>query len=87
MPRYHFNIHDGRTSIDTDGVELPDHGAARREAIRLAGKALDDDAHRLALGEDWCMEVTDDQDLILFRLDFHVTDAPVLWRGPADRSD
>ena len=81
MPRYHYNVHDGRSTIDAVGTELPDLMAARREAIRTAGRILDDEARREALGEDWCMEVTDDHGLLLFRLDFHVTDAPAISRG------
>ena len=42
------------------------------EAIRLAGAIVRDDARRIAVGEDWRMEVTDERGLILFRLDFTV---------------
>ena len=72
--RFHVNVHDGVGSIDHEGVEMPNTGAARREAIRLAGSILDDSARRDALGEDWRMEVTDDRGLILFQLDFHLTE-------------
>ena len=78
MPRYHFHIHDGRAVRDEDGIELADAQVARRDAIRLAGQVLDDEAFRLPLGEDWMMEVTDETGLVLFRLDFHVTDAPAV---------
>lgn len=82
MPRYHFNTHDGQVSIDELGTELPDEMAARYEAIRMAGKILDDDKRRLATGGDWFMEVTDRHGLVLFRLDFHVTGSPVLNYKP-----
>ena len=81
MPRYHYNIYDGRSTLDAVGTELPDLTAARREAIRTAGRILDDEAQREALGADWCMEVTDAQGLLLFRLDFHVTEAPAVSQG------
>jgi hypothetical protein len=30
MPRYFFDVHDGKPLPDTDGVELPDADAARK---------------------------------------------------------
>ena len=75
MPRYHFHIHDGRTIIDTDGLELADAAQARRMAIRISGQYFEDEADFIALGEEWRMEVTDARGLILFRLDFVVTNA------------
>ncbi|WP_342153626.1 DUF6894 family protein [Methylorubrum sp. SB2] len=75
MPRYHFHIHDGRTIIDTDGLELADAAQARRMAIRISGQYFEDEADLIALGEEWRMEVTDARGLILFRLDFVVTSA------------
>jgi hypothetical protein len=78
MPRYHFNVFDGLGTPDFDGTELPNRQAARREAIRLAGALLEQEAERLRLGEDWRMEVTDHMGLILFRLDFIVVEAPAM---------
>ena len=75
MPRYFFHIHDGYSAMDTVGTELPDWQTARREAIRLAGMVLADEADRLLLGEEWRMEVTDAGGLTLFQLDFCFTEA------------
>lgn len=36
MPRYYFNIMDGRPVVDREGRDLPDAAAARREATRYA---------------------------------------------------
>ena len=85
MPRYFFNVHDGRNMPDPNGTELPDPGAARQEAIRFAGRLLDEDADRIGLGEDWQMEVTDERGLLLFRLDFHVTAAPAISEAHGPR--
>lgn len=81
MPRYHFHIHDGRSIIDTDGMVLDDTAQARRMAIRLSGQYFDNEADLVSLGEEWRMEVTDDQGLILFRLDFVVTAAASVSGG------
>ena len=37
MPRYFFNVYDGHSSLDQDGVEFPDIYKAQNGAIRLAG--------------------------------------------------
>lgn len=73
MPRYHFNVYDGVTLLDKKGVVLPDTKFARREAIRFAVVLLEEGARLESLGLEWRMEVTNDTDLILFRLDFFIT--------------
>ncbi|KAB1069872.1 DUF6894 family protein [Methylobacterium planeticum] len=83
MPRYHFNVHDGRSLLDDDGTELPNTTFARREAIRYAGALLEDEATRLAVGEEWRLEVTDSVGLILFCLNFIVTEAPAISHAGA----
>ena len=84
MPRFHFNVHDGADLPDRTGTELADWQDARLEAIRLAGAILREDARRIALGEDWRMEVTDETGLMLFRLDFTVMETAATMRsGPA----
>ena len=86
MPRYHFNVFDGISSIDEGGSELADLVTARYEAIRLAGNIVADDAQRMKLGEDWRMEVTDDVGLLLFRLDFTVVETPAIRDALANQS-
>ena len=83
MPRFHFHVHDGYSELDTEGTELPDAQAARLEAIRIAGDILKHDAHRIALGEDWRIEVTDATGLILFQMTFLVVESPVMRRAAA----
>lgn len=78
MPRYHFNVYDGVSEPDLTGTELADWQVARLEAIRLAGQILKDEAHRIALGEDWRIEVTDSTGLILFQMTFLVVEAPAM---------
>ncbi|QGY01566.1 hypothetical protein MMSR116_06345 [Methylobacterium mesophilicum SR1.6/6] len=78
MPRYHFNVHDGVDVPDPTGADFADWQTARVEAIRRVGVIFKDEPQRIALGEDWRMEVTDETGLILFRLDFSSSEAPVL---------
>ena len=68
MPLYHFNVYDGRSDLDTEGSELANAGAARREGIRLTGAILDLEPDRFDDGK-WRLEVTDHRGLILFELD------------------
>jgi hypothetical protein len=79
MPRYFFSIYNGHSVIDLEGTELPDYDHVRKEAIAVAGRALDSDTHRIALGEEWSMEVTNQAGLVLFRLDFLVAEPPATW--------
>ena len=87
MPRFHFNVYDGVSDIDKEGVELPDWEAARAQAVRVAGQIIKDGAKRIALGEDWRLEVTDYKGLILFRMDFSILASPAAanpWPRPSD---
>jgi hypothetical protein len=47
MPRYFFNVHHERASIDTVGSELPDKHAAWKEATVTAGETIHDIDGRL----------------------------------------
>ena len=87
MPRFHFNVYDGVINLDQNGIELAGWIEARVEAIRRAGVILADDAKRIAVGEDWRLEVTDDTGLILFRLDFSVMESSAIKRIWAEENE
>ena len=78
MGRYHFNIYDGHTVRDGEGTVLPDSRRAREAAIATAGKLISDAARRSKIDEEWRMEVTGGTGLLLFRLDFVISDAPAI---------
>lgn len=78
MPRYFFHVEDGQVFSDLQGTELPDLGAARREAVRFAGALLADQPEAFWGTGEWKMRVSDDRNLTLFTLLFLATDAPVL---------
>lgn len=44
--RYFFDVHDGTHTIDEDGTELPSVEAARVEAVRFAGRSLEEHAEK-----------------------------------------
>ena len=74
-PRYHFNVYDGRRLLDEEGTVLPDIRRARQAALATAGELIRDSAKRSKIDEEWRMEVTDGTGLLLFRLDFVISDA------------
>ena len=62
MPRYFFNVHHQRERPDTEGVVLPDAGAAWREASLYAGELLKEKNGNFFLpSQEWHLEVTDEQ--------------------------
>ena len=61
MPRYFFNMHGVRPSVDDQGEELSDNEAAWHEATIIAGEIFRDIDGRFRPGQDWVLEVTDEQ--------------------------
>lgn len=49
MPQYFFHVDGERQYVDTDGVELADLEAAKKEALRIFGELITGDA----LGDIW----------------------------------
>ena len=70
MPRYFFNVHDGRSRPDREGTELPDLNTVRDEAVRFAAGLLADHSDEFWQGDEWVLEVADEEGLVLFRLQF-----------------
>lgn len=83
MSRYFFTVHDGHSTPDTEGIELPDWQTARYEAISLAGHILKDEAKRFLFDQEWWMEVTDVTGLTLFQLGFCLTEAAAVKNLPS----
>ncbi len=76
MSLYQFRVFDGRHNVDPETVELPDIAAARREGIRRAAAGLVLDAHTLRPNSDWRLDVIDERETLLFRMDFTITASP-----------
>ena len=87
MPRFYFNVHDGKSSLDVIGAELPDWDAARVEALRFMGEILKENAPHIALDEDWRLEVTDSTGLTLFQVALVMTETPLPLRVERDQED
>jgi len=70
MPRYFFDLQDGRRIPDFGGMELRDIHAAKAEAERLSQAFTTDGSESSPSVERWQVEVTDEWGLLLFRLPF-----------------
>jgi hypothetical protein len=70
MSRYHFNVYDSATTIDPEGMQLPDIRAARHEGFMRAAAMIMQEADKSTLDYGWCMEITDGRGMVLIRLDF-----------------
>jgi hypothetical protein len=74
VPRYFFNVHDGRSQLDTDGTDLTGRDDARHMAVQLAGEILRDEALRQTVGDAWCLEVLDEAGKSVCRVNVDVSD-------------
>lgn len=87
MPRFYFNVYDGKSGLDVIGTELPDWDAARVEALRFMGEIMRDNAPYILLDEDWRLEVTHSTGLILFQVALLMAKTPLSLRSSQDRED
>lgn len=72
MPRYFFNLRDGRKIIpDPDGTELADHHAARSHAFRVMRELS---RNREEATSAWRLVVCEDRGLRCFELSFASAD-------------
>jgi hypothetical protein len=61
MPRCYFHLQNGVTTLDCDGVDLPDMAAVQTEAAETVASALREDAmDMLWNGEPLRLWVTDE---------------------------
>lgn len=80
MPRYFFHTADGTRERDTVGTVLEGLDQARVQAIQFAGEILSGEPEVLWDGRDFRIEVTDEQDLMLFTVITIAVDAPASGR-------
>ena len=81
MPRFFFNQFDGVYKSDDEGLELASLDDARHEAVRYAGEVMRDHTTLVWKGEDFRIEVTDAEKLVLFTVIVVGVDAPAGGRS------
>ncbi len=79
MPRYFFNIQDGRNINDDTGMELPDIYAAQHEAIKLSGELLREMGDGFWNETEWILRVCENN-AVLFGLRFSAEERNVVSR-------
>ena len=83
-PRYHFNLHDHRFVPDPEGSEFANVDAAKRQAIRLAAAILGNFPEEFLTSNEWRVEVTDSEGVLLFTIGLAMVLAPKVW-APSDQ--
>ena len=73
MPRYFFNVKDGKDIPDDEGTELAGVVQARTQAILTAGEMIRSDGATVRNGSDWRMNVTDEAGIVSLRSAFRRT--------------
>jgi hypothetical protein len=76
--RYFFNQINGEVKVDDQGVELDSLSAARIEAVRYASEVMQDHPTLIWTGQDFRIEVTNGDQLVLFTVIVLGVDAPVV---------
>ena len=88
MPQFYFNVFNGDVAeLDQEGWHYLTSRQARIEGLRLAGSILGEHAEAFTVSTDWRMEITDDNGLILFRIDIDLMEtSATLTTGPASKA-
>ncbi len=68
MPRYFFNIENGSSTPDVDGVVLTGAAEARAQATKMAGEMLREGSARLWETGQWRLDVRDEAGSAVFAL-------------------
>ena len=74
MPRYFFNVVDGKFLVDSQGTVLEGMPEAREMAITTAGEILRDHGVGGWNGGDWQMHVTNEAKETVLKLSFSATE-------------
>ena len=69
MPRFFFDVSDGRCAADKTGVEFNDDRAACREALRRARMLLRTSTAVPDVVRQWRIDVKDEAGSVLFWID------------------
>jgi hypothetical protein len=84
--KFFFNLAGAVHDPDNEGIELPNIGTARLEAVRFAAEYLRDRPEVVWLGDELRLEVTDENRMILFTLVVFGVDAPAIRRPASGRA-
>ena len=80
MPNFHIELRTAERIWETITVELEDMTALRIEVARFVGELLRDHAEKIWVDEEWRVDATDANGLILFVMHLSVTDSAALLK-------
>ena len=69
MPRFFFDVSDGRCATDETGVDFADDKAARREVIRRAAMLIKATKTQPDNPKNWRLDVKDNAGAVVFWID------------------
>ncbi len=78
LMRYFFDVRAGEFIRDEWGIDLDDAEAARLHAVTLSGDLLRREEATFWHGEEWQVEVRDEDGVLCFVLSFMATDDPAV---------
>jgi hypothetical protein len=78
MPKYNIELRTQGRIWDALSVERSNHTEVRVEVAKFVGELLKDHADKIWIDEDWRIDVTDENGLILFVMHLFVTNAAAL---------
>lgn len=80
MARYFFHIVEDGDKVDAVGADYPSAEVARMEAVRFAGRVLENEPERVWKGAELRVEATDIWDTVLFTIIITGVDTEALER-------
>jgi hypothetical protein len=78
MARFYFDVHDGISSIDDEGTELPSVREARLQAAGMAGTILSDTAAYFLEQGDLRVSVRNEGGQVLLTISMLAVDTPAV---------
>lgn len=72
MPKYFFQVIDGKGLVDDEGADLENLAAAMREATRYAGCLLKENKTDIRPDVDWSLRVSDCSGQTIFQIDLRL---------------
>ncbi len=76
MPKFHIALRTESTVSDTLDIERDNLTDLRVELARFVGEMLKDHANQIWVDEDWRVDVTDENGLILYVMHVSANEAP-----------
>ncbi len=78
MPSFNIELRNAERIWETLEIEAVDHTALRIEVAQFIGELLKEHAQQIWLDQEWRVDVTDHNGMIIFIMHLFVTDSAAL---------